>query len=222
MSRDGTGNYGVTNQYGEVFTGRGAKTYQGLIVTDAAVIPTALGANPFATITALAERSVEHQIHKLDLTVSQQKNGSSFPTLLRRRHINEPLYLGYLKFVEGPAHPCLKHTEEQVTEAEQLIKQAFDTKASGIVFSEVMSGFIHPHDNDQYGEDKESFEVAAKTARGLCESARFFLSCRAWNTDVCKFNPSFPYLKQLEFKMPLKLLLSSHSSRVSFKFELGS
>lgn len=80
MSRDGTGTYGVTNQYGEVFKGTGSETWPGLIVTDAAVIPTALGANPFATITALAERSVEHQAQKLDLTVSKRKNGlSRFP-----------------------------------------------------------------------------------------------------------------------------------------------
>lgn len=77
MSRDGTGSAGVTDLYGEVFRGRGKKTYPGFIVTDAAVIPTALGANPFATITALAERSVEHMTKKLGLSVSEKKNGSS-------------------------------------------------------------------------------------------------------------------------------------------------
>lgn len=60
MSHDGTGAHGVTNHFGEVFTGSGKETHPGLIVTDGAVIPTALGVNPFATITALAERSVEH------------------------------------------------------------------------------------------------------------------------------------------------------------------
>jgi len=77
MSCDGTGNSGVTDLYGEVFRGHDSKTYAGFIVTDAAVIPTALGANPFATITALAERSVEHMADQLELTVSERKNGKS-------------------------------------------------------------------------------------------------------------------------------------------------
>lgn len=60
MAKDGTADTGATNHFGEVFTGHGEDTHPGLVVTDAAVIPTALGVNPFATITALAERSVEH------------------------------------------------------------------------------------------------------------------------------------------------------------------
>jgi hypothetical protein len=43
-----------------VFSGSGKETHPGLIVTDGAVIPTALGVNPFAIITTLAKRSVEH------------------------------------------------------------------------------------------------------------------------------------------------------------------
>lgn len=44
---------------GEVFQGEGAAVHEGLFVCDGALVPTALAVNPFATITALAERSVE-------------------------------------------------------------------------------------------------------------------------------------------------------------------
>ena len=44
---------------GEVFTGNGTEVHDGLVVCDGALVPAALGVNPFATITALAERSVE-------------------------------------------------------------------------------------------------------------------------------------------------------------------
>lgn len=44
---------------GEVFQGEGTEVHEGLFVCDGALVPTALGANPLATITALAERSVE-------------------------------------------------------------------------------------------------------------------------------------------------------------------
>jgi hypothetical protein len=59
MSPDGTGIMGATNHLGQVFKGSGKEVYEGLVVVDAASIPSALGVNPFATITALAERSVE-------------------------------------------------------------------------------------------------------------------------------------------------------------------
>jgi choline dehydrogenase-like flavoprotein len=42
-----------------VLQGDNDQVHEGLIVTDGAAIPTALGVNPFATISALAERSVE-------------------------------------------------------------------------------------------------------------------------------------------------------------------
>jgi cholesterol oxidase len=45
---------GVVNQYGEVWG------YPNLYVADGAIIPTALGVNPSATIGALAERIAEH------------------------------------------------------------------------------------------------------------------------------------------------------------------
>lgn len=58
MARDGTPLTGVTNHFGEVFIGEdpdSKETHDGLIVMDNSIIPSALGANPFATITALAE-----------------------------------------------------------------------------------------------------------------------------------------------------------------------
>ncbi len=56
---------------------------------------------------------------------------------------------------------------------------------SGVSFSEIMSGHIHVGTNI-IGNRKEDFELAARTARGLCEGARFFFSIKAFNTETCK------------------------------------
>ncbi|KAJ5169647.1 uncharacterized protein N7500_002430 [Penicillium coprophilum] len=59
MSNDETGHGGVTNHLGEVFSGSNGEVHKGLVCCDASIIPTAIGVNPMATISALAERCVE-------------------------------------------------------------------------------------------------------------------------------------------------------------------
>jgi cholesterol oxidase len=56
------GDDGVVDDLGE------AHAYPGLFVIDGSIVPTALARNPSATIGALAERSVFHQIHGRDAT----------------------------------------------------------------------------------------------------------------------------------------------------------
>jgi cholesterol oxidase len=55
---------GAVDEYGRVFAGDGA-VHDGLFVADGALVPSALGANPFLTISALAERIVERKIQHL-------------------------------------------------------------------------------------------------------------------------------------------------------------
>jgi GMC oxidoreductase len=70
------GSDGVTNHFGEVFKGDGIEVHDGLIVCDGALVPAALGVNPFATITALAERSVELAALKHNISIDYDtKNG---------------------------------------------------------------------------------------------------------------------------------------------------
>ena len=52
---------GAVDPFGRVFSGDGA-VHQGLFVTDGSVIPSALGVNPFLTISALTERFAELRI----------------------------------------------------------------------------------------------------------------------------------------------------------------
>ena len=55
---------GAVDIYGRVFAGDGS-THKGLYVTDGSVIPSALGVNPFMTISALTERFAERKIQEL-------------------------------------------------------------------------------------------------------------------------------------------------------------
>ncbi|POR32224.1 Glucose-methanol-choline oxidoreductase [Tolypocladium paradoxum] len=161
MSADGTGNKGVTNHVGEIFNGNGTETHQGLLVCDGSVIPAAVGVNPFATITALAERSVE---------LVAQKHGIA---------IDYDTKNGLLDMFGSPAFPL--PGDAGIQTLTDTISKAKENGYAGVGFSEVMSGFIHA------GRDVGDFETAANLARSRCESARFFLSVKSWDTAECKY-----------------------------------
>ncbi len=55
---------GATDEFGRVFAGDGS-IHEGLLVADGALIPSALGVNPFLTISAVAERIAERKIRDL-------------------------------------------------------------------------------------------------------------------------------------------------------------
>lgn len=202
MARDNTGRTGVTNHVGQVFTGRGGETHDGLVVTDGAVIPTSLGANPFATITALAERSVEAYAASQGLTISREKN--DILDLL-----GEPQHAPRAK----PKHEQVDDMDEQesLSAANKVIRAARETSASGIGFTEVMSGFVH-HDRNLIEDNQDTYRLAYRVAESLCESARFFLSVQAFDLNgllnhsqhrgmltgrfVCPAIPGSPFMVQ--------------------------
>ena len=55
---------GAVDEFGRVFAGDGS-IHEGLFVADGALVPTALGVNPFLTISALSERIVERKIQQM-------------------------------------------------------------------------------------------------------------------------------------------------------------
>lgn len=79
MSSDGTGEEGVVNHLGEIFTGDTSEVHDGLVVVDGSIIPCALGVNPFATITALAERCVEGVLEKRGCVIDFERKNGKFP-----------------------------------------------------------------------------------------------------------------------------------------------
>lgn len=177
-----SGNTGVTNHAGEVFTGDGTETHDGLIVTDGAIIPASLGANPFATITALAERSLDLYAKRKGLVVSPEKNevldlfGSPKHPKYRQKHLLEQQLV--------KQRPEESEEEDGIYNAHKSITSARRMKDGGFGFTEVMSGHIHRLHNDDchFRDNIDDYELAARTAKSLCETARFFLSVQAFNT----------------------------------------
>ncbi|KAK3905343.1 cholesterol oxidase, partial [Staphylotrichum tortipilum] len=205
MARDNTGRTGVTNHVGRLFTGNGPETHDGLIVTDGSVIPTALGANPFATITALAERSVEAYAASQGLTINQEPN--AILDLLGEPQHPAPM----AQPQRGRDHMRVMEEQDSISEADKVIRTARELSASGFGFTEVMSGFVH-HDRSLVEDRRETYELAHRVAKSLCESARFFLSVQAFDTHelvrhaqhrgmltgtfVCPSIPGSPFMVQ--------------------------
>jgi hypothetical protein len=169
LSADGTPEEGVTTSCGELLTGIGKGIHEGIVCVDASVIPAALGVNPFATITALAERSVEHVAAKRGIKIDYDtKNGV--------------LDLFGPPGRSLPVTPALQY-------ATQIIEESQKSNALGTAFTEVMDGYIYA------GGDIEDFNVAAEVARGVSSSARIFLSVHAWDTMERKSVPHSFHLR---------------------------
>jgi choline dehydrogenase-like flavoprotein len=164
LSNDGTGFSGATNHVGEVFMGNDEEVHEGLVVCDGALVPAALGVNPFATITALAERAVELIAEKRHIQIDYETAN------------------GILDLFGKPAFPVLNNTSLEGTV--EMISNASYNHTAGIGFTEVMSGFIH------IGDDVKDFDLATKIAQSSCEAARFFLSVKSWNTKDFVSNSS--------------------------------
>lgn len=185
MARDGTPMTGVTNHHGEVLLAKdptSKDTHEGLIVMDAAVIPAALGANPLATITALAERSVEHYCRKNNLKINREKNHNldlfgepkHHPDTRRKMTEEIALQRSEINSIKGASH---------------VISKADATHASGFGFTEVMSGYIHHGEDGMNMDTHATYELGYRSAKSLCESARFFLSVQAFNTTTMVNDP---------------------------------
>ncbi|OTB06144.1 hypothetical protein M426DRAFT_118907 [Hypoxylon sp. CI-4A] len=183
MSRDGTGSAGATNHRGQLFTGSGNEVHSGLIVTDAAVIPTALGANPFATITALAERAVDHYVKEHQLTIDWTKNGVLDLFGSPQHHRKRRKHGMHFEEVEE------RQENERIDSAKHAIISARRLNDSGFGFTEVMSGYIHK-DRGLTRDNIDTYELAANTAKSNSETARFFLSVQSFNVRSIVHDPS--------------------------------
>ncbi|KKY25275.1 putative glucose-methanol-choline oxidoreductase [Phaeomoniella chlamydospora] len=157
FSRDNTSDTGAVNQFGKVFTGYGQEVHDGLLVVDASVIPSALGANPFATITALAERSVEHAAKEKDI------------------HVDMGTANGILDLFGKPQHP-VKHNNN----TSQDSTLGLTCEGAAISFSEVMSGNIHIGDVHTTN-DLRNYLLASQLAKRQCEEARLFMTIKTWS-----------------------------------------
>ncbi|KAL7625697.1 hypothetical protein AAE478_004918 [Parahypoxylon ruwenzoriense] len=194
MARDGTGSTGVTNHRGEVFAGPGKETHPGLIVTDAAAIPTALGANPFATITALAERSVDLYAKDMGLEIKTMKNGI-LDLFGSPQYPHHHRHYGWKEHIEDTQESA------KINSAKSAITAARRMNDAGFGFTEVMSGYIH-RDKGLKRDNVDTYVLAARTAKSLSETARFFLSVQSFNIRSIVHDPNHRALLTGTFVCP--------------------
>lgn len=171
MSRDNTGANGATNHLGQVFVGNDtSETHAGLIVTDGALIPAAIGVNPLATIAALAERTVEAYARANGLIINEAKNE-------------------VLDLFGEPAHKPRDRRSSEVPD--QILSMAEVLPLKSIEFTELLSGFIHRSPPDAAVDDTAAFESAFRAAKGGGEVGRLLVSATVFDSTSLR-NESQP------------------------------
>jgi hypothetical protein len=148
MSSDGTGRCGAVDHMGRLFTGQGSEIHKGIVCVDAAVIPTSLGINPFATITALAERTCDMLIKEKEWTVDETENGTL--DLFGPPRVEHAM-LSYLQDYDGNS-----------------------ADRTGVRFTEIMDGYIHIGDNISDFEVAHDVAKGSSSAASFCLTVDIF------------------------------------------------
>lgn len=167
MASDGTGSTGAANHAGELFKGPGTETHEGLIVVDGAFIPSALGISPIATISTLAERSVDMYAMKHGLEINADSNGIldlfSAPERHRETVDSEP--------------------DDRMRNIESSFQGSKMTGTSGFAFTESFTGFLHKVDQER--DRSEPYLTRCREAYNkgkiLGESARMSFTTRSFD-----------------------------------------
>ncbi|KAI9780055.1 MAG: hypothetical protein M1839_007037 [Geoglossum umbratile] len=165
MSQDGTGARGVTNHIGQVFAGNGSDIHEGLICLDGSIVPSSLGVNPFATITALAERAVEQVAAEMGMSIDYETQN------------------GTLDLFGAPARRVPRLYDLSYNSALKSIIRAQELGGkAGIEFTEIMEGEIQFCGGGD-GETEGPVDVDDDREKRVCSEARLFVSVKGWDVD---------------------------------------
>ncbi|OQO13754.1 hypothetical protein B0A48_01985 [Cryoendolithus antarcticus] len=141
MAGDGSGRTGSTTHAGELFTGSGSETHAGLCVVDGAVVPRSLGANPFATITALAERSVEAAALMFGCTIDLDSR-ADFDRTWKTCCDAVPTELSFFETMTGEVY--VSGTRSQITLNAFIVVQQSSDVFEGTIFGTIKcDGTLH-------------------------------------------------------------------------------
>ncbi|KAE8376168.1 hypothetical protein BDV26DRAFT_282908 [Aspergillus bertholletiae] len=154
FSRDGTGREGVTNHIGQVFTGHGSAVHEGLVCCDASVIPTSLGVNPLATISALAERSLDQIAKRFNYPINMSSSNGSLDASSRPKVSNHDQN-------NSPDHTGIHEQSRSI----------------GWQFTEVLTGYISTH-----GKNVD-FAVSEALGKGVSSAMHMFLTIEICQRD---------------------------------------
>jgi hypothetical protein len=116
---------GAVDQYGRVFAADGS-VHDGLFVADGSLLPSALGVNPFLTISALTERSVERMIEHLQGRAYPEPPRpiamSQIDPLEVVRYTEPELERLFLRTESGPISEMVNSGERSVDAEKRLIR----------------------------------------------------------------------------------------------------
>lgn len=161
MSRDGTGREGVTNHLGQVFTGHGSEVHDGLVCCDASVIPTSLAVNPLATISALAERSLDRIAQQYNYSINMSSTNGDLDVSSEPSVSTHDLH-------NPQDHPDIHEPSRSI----------------GWQFTEVLVGYISMQRNNV------DFTVAEALGKSASSEMRMFLTveiCRKQGTSTTTY-----------------------------------